>query len=81
MLTDSVAALVALGAVTLKRVAQDGMRIRASAGAASFRPSATLERCLEEARERAARERQERIEQALKRLPQMAEIKSKQGKT
>ena len=44
------AALMAAGAVTLKRVAQDGMRIRASAGAASFRRGETLERCLEEAR-------------------------------
>ena len=32
------------------------------------------------ARERAARERQERVERALKRLPEMAEIKAKQGK-
>jgi transposase len=105
LLTDSVAALLAVGAVTLKRVAQDGIRIRASAGAASFRRGETLERHLEEARaqvehlkrqcdddpgaatrrhqaarERAAREREERIEQALKRLPQMAEIKAKQGK-
>ena len=40
--------------VTLKRVAQDGMRVRASAGAASFRGKATLERCLEEARQQVA---------------------------
>jgi hypothetical protein len=33
LLTDSVAALLAVGAVKLKRVAQDGMRVRASAGA------------------------------------------------
>ena len=49
LLTDSVAALLAVGAVTLKRVAQDGIRIRASAGAASFRRGETLERCLAEA--------------------------------
>jgi len=49
LLTDSVATLLAAGAVTLKRVAQDGMRVRGSAGAASFRRRGTLERCLEEA--------------------------------
>jgi hypothetical protein len=50
LLTDSVAALLAVGAVKLKRVAQDGMRVRASAGASSFRRRGTLERCLEEAK-------------------------------
>ena len=50
LLTDSVAALLAVGAVKLKRVAQDGMRVRASAGASSFRRLGTLERCLEEAK-------------------------------
>ncbi len=50
LLTDSVAALLAAGAVKLKRVAQDGMRVRASAGASSFRRRGTLDRCLEEAR-------------------------------
>jgi hypothetical protein len=33
-------------------VAQDGMRVRASAGAASFRRRGTLEECLQQARER-----------------------------
>lgn len=50
LLTASVAALLSVGAVQLKRVAQDGMRVRASAGASSFRRKNTLERCLEEAR-------------------------------
>jgi len=50
LLTDSVAALLAVKAVKLKRVAQDGMRVRASAGASSFRRRGTLERCLEAAR-------------------------------
>lgn len=49
LLTHSVAVLVEQGLVTLERVAQDGMRVRASAGAASFRRRSTLERCLEEA--------------------------------
>jgi len=34
LLTDSVASLMAVGAVSLKWVTQDGMRVRASAGAA-----------------------------------------------
>ena len=37
LLTEGVAALVAEELVDLNRVAQDGMRVRASAGAASFR--------------------------------------------
>src|SRR5208283_6058623 len=37
LLTQGVAALMHEGLVTLERVAQDGMRVRASAGAASFR--------------------------------------------
>jgi transposase len=50
LLTDSVAALLAVGAVKLKRVAQEGLRVRARAGASSFRRRGTLERCLEEAK-------------------------------
>ena len=50
LLTRSVAALMHEGLVTLKRVAQDGMRVRASAGAASFRRGPTLEACQAEAR-------------------------------
>jgi transposase len=105
LLTDGVTVLLETGTVKLKRVAQDGMRVRASAGAASFRRRGTLERHLEDAREqvetlkrlvnddpgalnrkqqaareRAARERQERIQKALDRLPELEEIKKKQGK-
>jgi transposase len=105
VLTDNLAALMAAGVVKLKRVAQDGVRVRASAGASSFRREETLERCLEEARhtvetlkgtleadpagpsrkqqaarERAAAERQARIERALARLPELAEAKRRQGK-
>jgi transposase len=50
LLTESVAVLVNKGLVKLQRVAQDGMRVRASAGAASFRRRSTLEFCLEQAR-------------------------------
>jgi transposase len=51
LLTQSVAALMSAGVVELKRIAQDGMRVRASAGTSSFRRRPTLERLLEEARE------------------------------
>jgi len=50
LLTQSVACLMSEGLVTLNRVAQDGVRIRASAGAASFRREETLRRCLAEAK-------------------------------
>jgi len=46
VLTQTVAALLAAGAVRLQRVAQDGMRVRASAGASSFRRKAKLVDCL-----------------------------------
>ena len=50
LLSDSVAVLVDKGLVKLDRVAQDGMRVRASAGAGSFRRRSTLELCLKQAR-------------------------------
>jgi transposase len=103
LLTHSVAVLREQDLVDLNRVAQDGLRVRASAGAASFRRKPTLEECLQEAedqlarlreemdddpaapsrrhaaaRERAARQRQERIEAALERLPEL-EAKKKPG--
>ena len=49
LLTRSVAALITEDLVDLNRVAQDGMRVRASAGAASFRRRPTLEEALAEA--------------------------------
>ena len=51
LLTDNVAALAAAGAISLQRVAQDGMRVRADAGAASFRRQASLQEHLSEAGE------------------------------
>jgi hypothetical protein len=51
LLTKGVAALMAEGLVELNRVAQDGMRVRASAGAASFRRRPTLDEALAQARE------------------------------
>lgn len=103
LLTDSVASLLAADLVNLNRVAQDGVRVRASAGAASFRRRKTLEqhradaaaqvqalraeldadpaatsRRQQKARERAARERAERVAQALAHLPAL-EAKKKPG--
>jgi transposase len=49
LFTHSLAALVKECLVDLKCTAQDGMRVRASAGKASFRRQETLEKCLEEA--------------------------------
>lgn len=59
VLTHSVAVLLKQKLVTLKRVSQDGIRVRASAGAASFRREPSLERCLQEAKEQVERLRQE----------------------
>jgi transposase len=54
LLTTSVASLLEVGAVTLARVAQDGMRVRASAGSKSFRRRERLEGFLAQAREQVA---------------------------
>lgn len=103
-LTTSVAALMAEGLVDLQRVAHDGVKVRASAGAGSFRrgerlaqlvaeataqvealkrevhdnPSATARR-VEGARQRAARERQQRVAQALAQLPAVVARRKKAG--
>ena len=45
LLADSFTALVRAGVASLDRVAQDGVRVRAAAGAASFRRHSTLEEC------------------------------------
>lgn len=104
VLTDNVAMLAAVGVIKLERVAQDGMRVRANAGAASFRRQASLEEHLSEAGElvqemkkraqddpgqakrqvqaaklRAAKEREERIGQALAQLPELAAAKKRNG--
>ena len=59
LLTQSVATLMHQNLVTLHRVAQDGMRVRASAGAASFRRRKTLEECQSDAREQVESLREE----------------------
>ncbi len=45
LLVDSFTALLRAGVASLDRVAQDGVRVRASAGAASFRRHSTLQEC------------------------------------
>jgi transposase len=59
LLTHSVALLRQQDLVDLNRVAHDGMRVRASAGAASFHRRPTLERCLHEAQTQVERLKQE----------------------
>lgn len=51
LLTESVATLMEQGLVDLEEVAQDGLRVRASAGAKSFRRQKSLEECLEKAKQ------------------------------
>jgi len=86
LLVDSFAAMLKTGHASLERVAQDGMRVRAAAGAASFRRRASLERCRAEleadpghlsrrqaaARQRAAAEREQRVAAALAAAEELA---------
>lgn len=60
LLTQSIAALRHKGIVTLARVAQDGTRVRASAGVGSFRREATLRECLTAARKLVERTKRQR---------------------
>lgn len=50
LLTQSITALLHRRLITLRRVAQDGTRIRANAGMRSFRRAQTLRACLAQAR-------------------------------
>jgi len=54
LLAESVATLTLVGAASLKQVAQDGVRVRANAGASSFRREATLRQLYEEAKQQIA---------------------------
>lgn len=76
LLTQIITVLMAAKAVTLKEVAQDGMRVRASAGASSFRRAETLEACRQAAREqveRLAKEREHPAPHVTKRQQQARE--------
>ena len=55
LLTEILASMIDAGLVKLHHVAQDGMRVRASAGASSFRRESTLQRCLAEAQQQVAK--------------------------
>ena len=59
LMTQVLAVLMKEGVVQLKRVAQDGMKVRASAGAASFRRRQSLDRCRKEAEEQVRKLRRE----------------------
>ena len=59
LLTEHVATLSAAGVIDLDEVVQDGMRVRASAGAGSFRRRKTLHKELKKAKRLVARLKQE----------------------
>jgi transposase len=59
ILTQSVAALMNEGIVTLEQVSQDGMRVRARAGGGSFSKRSKLEKYLDQAKEHVERLKQE----------------------
>ena len=60
LLTQAIAALMHGGIITMARVAQDGTRVRGSAGAGSFRRGPALEECLREARKQVERTAKQR---------------------
>lgn len=107
LLVDTVAVLVHEGFVPLETIAQDGMRVRASAGSSSFRRKPTLEQLQQTAQEhcdrlreemeseterqagdarrqaaaeRAARERKERLDEALRQHEQLSQQREKRKK-
>ena len=51
LMTEVLGRLLHAGLVKLEHVAQDGLRVRATAGAASFRRQPSLEKCLAQARQ------------------------------
>ena len=59
LLVDSFTGLLKAGVASLDRVAQDGVRVRASAGAASFRRHSTLQACHRQAADEVRRLRAE----------------------
>ncbi|HEY8134101.1 MAG TPA: IS1182 family transposase [Thermoanaerobaculia bacterium] len=106
LLIDNVAALSAAGIIDLDEVTQDGLRVRAAAGASSFRGGKILREELEKAkrlveqlkqeqesdhdasnqriqaaRERAVRERKERVEAALAKQGELVAERERRAKT
>jgi transposase len=105
LMVQIVAGLRAEGLVTMHRVAQDGMKVRASAGSGSFRRRNRLERFYEEARQqvetlkrlaeetperlsrrqlaaqqRAAKDRERRLKEAIRNCEQLQEQREKTAK-
>jgi transposase len=103
LLTQMLAVLIQAGVVSVSRIAQDGTRVRVSAGVGSFKRRDTLEQARQKARDhleiierqadrleedttarkkkaqhRAAREKLERIEEALKQLAEVEQAKAEQ---
>ena len=106
LVTHNIATLSASGLIELAEVVQDGVRVRASAGASSFRRQQSLHKHLKKARrlvehlkrevdedpdasnrrikaarERAAREREERIPKALDRAAELDAERQRRAKT
>ena len=102
LITQVLALLMQQDLVDLSRVAQDGTRVRARAGAASFRREQTLQALMQEARDhleavtreatdpalsarraaarkRGAQQRLERLEAAVKQIPEVTETKKRSG--
>lgn len=103
LFTLVLAMLIEKKLVSVKRISQDGLRVRASAGQGSFKREEKLtdaliqakahvealkrladqpdnddrSKCERAAQERAAHQRQERVEQALAQLPELKAIKKK----
>jgi transposase len=100
LITQVLALLMKQDLVDLTRVAQDGTRVRASAGASSFRREQTLRALMQEARQhleavtreaadpaqsarqaaarrRGAQQRLERLEAALRQIPEVTETKKR----
>jgi transposase len=106
LLVENVAVLESCGLIDLDKLAQDGVRVRASAGAASFRRRATLEdhlarahevvqqlkqevdedpaasnQRIRAAKERAARERLQKVEAAINTLGEVEAQRERRMKT
>ena len=106
LLTHNIAALMAEDVIELAEVVQDGVRVRAGAGASSFRRRQSLHKHLKKARrlveylkreldedpdasnrrikaarERAAREREQRVATALDKLAEIEAERERRGKT
>jgi transposase len=80
LLGQSVTILMSTGLVEIRQVSQDGMKVRASAGAASFRTRGKLEKLAQEQVERLAREIEDETGLATKR-EQSARTRAEQDRS